>query len=252
MRPEGSIYIFKDNAVATITFAHPAANSFPSALLKRLVDTIQQIDQDDQIKTILLKSEGDTVFCSGASFEELVAVSTLEQGEQFFSGFAHLLNAMRTSKKIIIGCVQGKVVGGGVGIVAACDYVYASEQAALKLSELSIGIGPFVIAPAIERKAGLAALSHMTLAPKEWKNAYWGKEVGLYAKVFETNQELETEVLRYSSQFSEYSLEALSELKKMLWTNTSHWDHLLLERAAISGRLVLSEATKKALQQFKK
>ncbi len=248
----GSLYTHIEKSVATLTFGHPAANSFPSDLLERLVQAIKKLENDTNVAVIVLKSEGEKVFCSGASFDELLAVDNLDRAKQFFLGFANVINAMRSSSKIIVGTVQGKVVGGGLGIVAACDYVLATENASMKLSELAIGIGPFVIAPAIERKTTKATLSHLALAPNEWKNAYWGKEQGLYAKVFETQIELEKETNLYAVQLSKYSKEALVEMKKMLWEGTSDWDQLLAERAEISGRLVLSAATKEALQQFKK
>jgi methylglutaconyl-CoA hydratase len=190
--------------------------------------------------------------CAGASFDELVAVSTLEEGKQFFAGFANVINAMRTCGKIIIGRIQGKTVGGGVGLAAACDYVLATENASIKLSELTIGIGPFVIEPAVRRKIGLAAISELTLDATNWKNSYWAKEKGLYAKVFENIKELDKEVAILAEKLASYNPQALSEMKKVLWENTDYWDALLTERAAVSGTLVLSEFTKKALSKFSK
>jgi methylglutaconyl-CoA hydratase len=251
-RTEGSLYTSIQNKVATLEFGHPASNSFPSGLLARLTDEIDSLSNNDAVTIIVLRSEGDRAFCAGASFDELVAVSNLEDGHSFFSGFANVINAMRRCSKLIIGVVQGKAVGGGVGLAAACDYVLATEAASIKLSELSIGIGPFVIAPAVERKIGLAGLSELTLAATEWKNAYWAKEKGLYAKVFENQQELDKEVDLLSHQLASYHIDALAEMKKAFWTGTSHWETLLLERAEISGRLVLSDYTKNALAKFKK
>lgn len=252
MTNNGSLFTQINQGVATLTFGHPAGNSFPSELLNRLVNEIKQLGANELVKVILLKSEGDKIFCSGASFDELLGIENESEGLAFFSGFAHVINAMRKCSKIIIGSVQGKAVGGGVGLIAACDYVMATEQAAIKLSEISIGIGPFVIQPAIERKAGKSAFSHLSLSPQEWKNAYWAEKNGLYAKVFETQKELEKEADLYSHQLASYSAEALSEIKKTLWEGTEDWEDLLIEKAKISGKLVLSEATKKALQQFKK
>lgn len=248
----GSLFTQINQGVASITFGHPSGNSFPSELLQRLVNELNALSVNEQVKVIVLKSEGDKIFCSGASFDELLSIENETQGLTFFTGFANVINAMRKCKKIIVGSVQGKAVGGGVGLIAACDYVMATEQAAVKLSEISIGIGPFVIQPAIERKAGKAAFSHLCLSPQEWKNAYWAEKNGLYAKVFENQKELEKEVDLYTYQLATYSAEALSELKKTLWEGTENWDDLLIERAKISGKLVLFEATKKALQQFKK
>jgi len=251
-RQNGSLYTSFQKNIATIEFGHPAGNSFPSELLERLTKELNSIAENDIISVIILKSEGEKAFCAGASFDELVAISNFEEGKRFFSGFANVINAMRTCGKLIIGRVQGKTVGGGVGLAAACDYVLATESAAIKLSEFTIGIGPFVIEPAVKRKIGVAGLSELTLDATDWKNAYWAKEKGLYAKVFETIIELDEEVEVLASKLASYNPAALAEMKKVLWENTQNWDDLLAERAAISGELVLSEFTKNALAKFSK
>jgi len=251
-RENGSLYTSIQNKIATVEFGHPASNSFPSELLDRLQKEFQKLSENEEVHVIILRSEGEKAFCAGASFDELVAIEDLEQGKQFFSGFANVINAMRTCKKLIIGRVQGKTVGGGVGLAAACDYTLATEAASIKLSELTIGIGPFVIAPAVERKMGLAALSELSLAAHDWKNAYWAQEKGLYAKVFESISELDKEVEFLAEKIASYNPQASEEMKSILWENTSHWDKLLIDRAAVSGELVLSAFTKNALSKFKK
>tara|TARA_R110002051_G_scaffold161397_1_gene233000 strand:+ start:339 stop:1106 length:768 start_codon:yes stop_codon:yes gene_type:complete len=251
-RTNGSLYTAIENRIATVEFGHPASNSFVAELLARLADELNQLSVNDDVSIIVLKSEGDRAFCAGASFDELVAVSNLEEGKAFFSGFANVINAMRTCKKLIIGRVQGKAVGGGVGLIAACDYAFAVEDAAIRLSELTIGIGPFVIAPAVERKIGNAGLAELSLAPKEWKNAYWGKEKGLFAKVFSNINEMDKELQIFTTDLASYNPKALYDMKSILWEGTSHWGSLLLERAELSGQLVLSDFTKQALDKFKK
>ena len=251
-RQNGSLYTQIQNKIATIEFGHPASNSFPSELLERLRKELMSVGQNEDVAVIVLKSEGDRAFCAGASFDELVAISNLEEGKQFFAGFANVINAMRTCGKLIIGRIQGKTVGGGVGLAAACDYVLATEHAAVKLSEFTIGIGPFVIEPAVTRKIGVAGTSELTLDATSWKNAYWAKDKGLYAKVFETQKELDEEVALLSEKLASYNPDALSEMKKALWKGTENWNSLLAERAAVSGELVLSDFTKKALEKFKK
>ena len=248
----GSLYTHVQKGIATIEFYHPASNSLPSELLARLVKAFNQLSENTEVKIIILKSEKDKAFCAGASFNELLAIDNLQDGKLFFEGFANVINAMRTCKKIIIGRVQGKAVGGGVGLAAACDYCLATQAASIKLSELSIGIGPFVIEPAVTRKIGLAAFSALTINATQWQTAYWAKEKGLYAQIFETIKELNAEVENLAIKLSKYNNEALFELKKIFWEDTSHWDKLLNKRAEISGKLVLSEATKKALQTYKK
>ncbi len=251
-RPNGSLYTRIENKIAILEFGHPASNSFPSELLERLTNELNKLSKNNDVAVIILKSEGERAFCAGASFDELIAIDNLEDGKAFFSGFANVINAMRKCNKLIIGSVQGKTVGGGVGLAAACDYVLATEAASIKLSELTIGIGPFVIAPAVERKIGLSGLSELTLDAKSWKNAYWAKEKGLYARVFESISELEKEVEILAENLASYNPEALLEMKKALWKGTENWDNLLVERAETSGKLVLSEFTKSALAKFKK
>ena len=251
-RQNGSLYTKIQGKVATVEFGHPASNSFVAELLDRLTAELHTLSENKDITIVVLKSEGDRAFCAGASFDELMAVSNLEEGQLFFSGFAKVINAMRTCKKVIVGRVQGKTVGGGVGLASACDYVFASVQASIRLSELTIGIAPLVIAPAVERKIGTAAISELSLSPSEWKNAYWAQEKGLFSKVFDNIKELDKDLEFFVEKLASYNPEALEEWKKVLWQGTAHWDKLLIDRAAITGKLVLSEFTKNALSKFKK
>ena len=251
-RENGSLYTKIEHKVAIVEFGHPAGNSFVAELLDRLTAEIDTLSENDAISVIILKSEGDRTFCGGASFDELRSISNHGEGKLFFSGFANAINAMRNRKKVIIGRVQGKAVGGGVGLAAACDYVFASDNASIRLSELSIGIAPLVIAPAVIRKIGKAATAELSLAPTEWKNAYWAREKGLFAKVYESLKEMDNELGFFAQNLSKYNPDALQEWKKVLWEGTSHWDQLLIERAAITGTLVLSEFTKNTLSKFKK
>ena len=247
----GSLQTIFNNAVATVQFGHPASNSFPRELLDRLSAEINALSLNKTVSVIVLQSEGSKVFCSGASFDELLAVKNEEQGAEFFSGFAHLLNAMRNCSKLIIGRVQGKAVGGGVGIISACDYVLATPESAIKLSELAIGIGPFVIEPAVSRKIGKAAMAEITLAAHEWKSAEWALSNKLFSEIHSA-ENLDNAVANFAQKLSSYNPEALSEMKKIIWEGTEHWESLLLERAAITGKLVLSDFSKNALTQFKK
>lgn len=251
-RKNGSLYTSISNQIATIEFGHPASNSFVLELLERLAAEFQKLGNNDAVNCILLRSEGERAFCAGASFDELVAVSSLAEGKTFFSGFAKVINAMRKCPKPIVGRIQGKAVGGGVGLVAACDYVYATEAASIKLSEISIGIAPLVIAPAVERKAGKSALAELALNPTEWKNAYWAKEKGLFTKVFDSLSEMDIALEFHLQKLAAFNPMALQALKKALWEGTAHWETLLLERAEQSGKLALSKTTKVALEKFKK
>lgn len=249
--PNGLLITTIENKIATLEFGHPASNSFPSDLLNRLSNELHNLSTNSEVSVIILKSSGSGVFCAGASFDELLAVSNPEEATKFFSGFANVLNAMRNCSKIIVGRIHGKAVGGGVGIVAACDYALATAESSIKLSELGIGIGPFVIEPAVSRKTGKSATAEMTL-DTEWKTAAWANQKGLFSKIFETTTELDTEIEAFANKLASYNPEALSEIKKIFWEGTENWNTLLYERAEISGKLVLSDFSKKALNQFKK
>ncbi len=248
----GTIQVKINNSIAQITFSHPSGNSFPSALLAKLTRSFEGLGKNPDVNLILLKSEGNGAFCAGASFDELLAVSNLVEATSFFSGFANVINAMRKCPKLIIGRIHGKTVGGGVGLASACDFNFATKNAAVKLSEIAIGIGPFVIEPAVSKKIGQTAMSQLALDPTEWKSASWAFENKLYNKIFETVEEMDENLHQYLTQMSSYNPEAVSENKKILWQNTEHWDHLLYERAAISGKLILSDFSRNALNQFKK
>lgn len=249
--PIGILLTTIENKIATLEFGHPASNSFPGDLLNRLTNELDNLSQNPDVSIIVLKSSGQGAFCAGASFEELLTVSNLDEATQFFSGFANVVNAMRRCSKIIVGRIHGKAVGGGVGIAAACDYALATTGSAIKLSELGIGIGPFVIEPAVTRKIGKSATTEMTLEA-EWKTAAWANQKGLYAKIFETSAELDNEIEAFANTLASYNPEALTEMKKALWAGTENWSTLLYERAEISGKLVLSDFSRKALKQFKK
>ncbi|WP_445736412.1 enoyl-CoA hydratase/isomerase family protein [Mariniflexile sp.] len=239
------------NSVGYIEFFHPNRNSMPSAILLQLKTTIEEAGNNEAIHVIVLKSGGDRTFCAGASFNEVMAVNDAEQGKAFFSGFANVINAMRTCPKLIIGRVQGKTVGGGVGLAAATDYCLATKYASIRLSELSIGIGPFVIEPAVSRKIGLTAMSQMTIDAETFFSAEWAKNKGLYADVFETVEALDEAVKELAEKLSGYNPVALKQMKSVFWEGTQHWDTLLSERAKISGALVLSKFTKNTLKRFR-
>jgi methylglutaconyl-CoA hydratase len=239
------------NNIATIEFFHPEQNSLPADLLKKLAETITESGNNDEVKVIILKSGGDRTFCAGASFQELIAIDNAEKGKIFFSGFANVINAMRKCPKFIIGRIQGKTVGGGVGIAAATDYCMATKFASIKLSELNVGIGPFVVSPAIERKMGVSAMSQIAIDANNFYGANWAREKGLYANVHESIEILDEEVQKFAEHLCTYNQDAMIEMKKVFWRGTDDWDNLLAERAAISGRLVLSDFTKETLKKFK-
>ena len=237
--------------LGTITFGHPMSNSLPGKILRKLAETITQLGNDSSVRVILLKSDGDRAFCAGASFDELISIKDLETGQDFFSGFARVINACRTCPKFIIGRVQGKAVGGGVGIASSVDYCFATKRAEVKLSELAVGIGPFVVGPAVERKIGLAAMSELAINATEWRSAEWAKEKGLYTDIFNDAESMDAQIDRLIAQLLNSNPDAMSELKHVFWQGTEHWDQLLMDRASISGRLVLSEFTRNAISSFK-
>ncbi|MDC8001098.1 enoyl-CoA hydratase/isomerase family protein [Aequorivita todarodis] len=238
------------NGIATIEFFHPAHNSLPGDLLAKLAKTIIEAGNNDEVKVIILKSGGDRTFCAGASFNELISINDAETGKLFFSGFANVINAMRKCPKFIIGRIQGKTVGGGVGVAAATDYCMATKFAAIKLSELNVGIGPFVVGPAVERKLGTSGFSQIAIDANSFYEAEWARQKGLYNQVFDTLEALDEAVQKFAENLCNYNPEAMKEMKKVFWSGTEDWDELLAERAVISGRLVLSDFTKETLKRF--
>ncbi|HXB31615.1 MAG TPA: enoyl-CoA hydratase/isomerase family protein [Puia sp.] len=249
---QGYVKSERHGSTMIIEFFHPQSNSLPKNLLTDLASHIHGAGLDDEIRVVVIRSAGDRAFCAGASFNELLQIKTNKDGEDFFNGFAHVINSMRKCPKLIIARIQGKCVGGGVGIAAAADYAIALTGAEIKLSELEIGIGPFVVGPAVERKIGISAFSQLTIDAASWRTAEWAKTRGLYSEVHMNMQELDESVQRLVNHLIRSNPQAVKEIKKIFWQGTSHWDQLLLERAKISGQLVISEQAQKAIRLFNK
>lgn len=245
---EGSVTTSIHQRLATITFTHPSHNSLPGYLLAELAKQIKQAGESNDVQLLLLQSGGDRTFCAGASFDELLTITNSTDGKKFFLGFANVINTIRKCSKLVIGRIQGKAIGGGVGIAAAADYCMASQYGSIKLSELALGIGPFVVGPAIERKIGLSSFSQLSINATEWQTASWAKEKGLYNEVFETVDQLDKYIDHFTQKLLDSSPMALLSLKQILWTGTEHWDELLDDRAGISGRLVITDAAQKAIK----
>ena len=248
---QGDVTYTIENGIATVQFYHPLSNSLPGKVLAKLANTITALGSNNDAVVIIVRSEGDRAFCAGASFDELVAIENLAEGTVFFSGFANVINACRKCPKLIIGRVQGKAVGGGVGLAAAFDYTLATTQASVKLSELAVGIGPFVVGPAVERKIGLSAMSQLAIDATEWQSAKWAQGKGLYTNVYDTVEEMDAAIDNLAQKLKNSNPEAMRLLKEVFWRGTEDWDTLLSERAAISGQLVLSDFTKNAINSFK-
>jgi len=248
---QGDVFLNIENKIATVEFYHPLSNSLPGKVLAKLAETITEVGNNPKVSVVILKSAGERAFCGGASFDELIAIKNLEEGHVFFSGFANVINAMRKCPKLIIGRVQGKAVGGGVGLASSVDYCFATKFAAVKLSELAVGIGPFVVGPAVERKASISGMSAMAINATKFFDAEWAREKGIYTDVFETVEEMDEAISALAKKLANSNPEAMAHLKQIFWQGTNHWDKLLVDRAAISGKLVLSDFTKNAIQKFK-
>ncbi len=248
---EGYIKTDHEHGIATIEFYHPQSNSLPGALLEGLAQAIHAEGINEHTKVIVLRSAGSGVFCSGASFNELAAIETEEAGVRFFSGFAKVINAMRKAPKFVIARVHGKCVGGGVGIAAAADYAIAVDGSDIKLSELTVGIGPFVVGPAVERKLGLSAFNQLAIDSHMWRNGDWARKKGLFAELHPNVESMDDSIFRLTSHLSTSSSDAMAQMKKTFWAGTEHWDELLKERSAISGRLILSAQSKAFIEKFK-
>ena len=248
---DGYVNSNSEGGIATVTFHHPKSNSLPGHILRGIANAITSAGKDGEIRVIILRSEGDKAFCAGASFDELVAIDNAEQGLSFFSGFAHVINAIRTAPVLVIGRIHSHCVGGGVGLACAVDIAYAHSSASARLSELAVGIGPFVVGPAVERKVGTGHFGLLSATPATRRSAQWCEQHGMYAEVFGTIEELDARINAHAKELTTYSPEAMAEIKRVMWKGTEDWDTLLIERAMISGRLVLSEFTRNAIAKFK-
>lgn len=252
MPDKGTIsHVIKDR-ISTIEFYHPKGNSLPGKLLKELTSAIEEASETDKSGAIVIRSGGDGAFCAGASFDELLAISDLKEGKEFFMGFANVINAMRQSKKFILARIHGKVVGGGVGIAACADYAFAHESASVKLSELAVGIGPFVVGPAVGRKIGVGAFTTLSVDARSWYEAPWALKNNLYSKVYDSIDEMDSAITKLASEIASSNPQAMKELREIQWNGTGHWGPTLSQRAEISGRLVLSDFTRNFIEEFKK
>lgn len=248
---EGFVTTETHHGITTINFFHPQSNSLPGKMLTELAKEIHFAGTHDETRVIILRSEGEKAFCAGASFDELISIKSESEGLTFFRGFANVINAMRTCPKFIIARIHGRCVGGGVGIASAADYAIAHARADIKLSELAVGIGPFVVGPAVERKIGIAAFSALAIDATSWRPAEWAKRKGLFAEVHETIEGMDESIERLAETLSHSNPAAMAHLKANFWEGTSHWDKLLGDRAMISGKLILSDFSKNAIQKFK-
>ena len=248
--PEGGVVVDLVDGVAAVTFGHPKGNSLPAAVLRALAERIADVGRDERARVIVLRSGGTGPFCAGASFDELTAIADPDAGKEFFLGFARVILAMIRCPQLVVTAVQGRVAGGGIGIVAASDYAIAVETASLRLSELAVGIGPFVVGPVIERKIGLAAF-HAMAVDTEWRDARWALTHGLYSQVVDASAALDERAASIARRLAASNPEAMAGIKRIAWEGTEQWDDLLARRAEMSGRLVLSAFTRKAIEAFR-
>lgn len=248
---QGGIITTVENGIGTISFHHPKSNSLPSKVLKEFAASVYVMGEDPKVKVIVIKSEGAGAFCSGASFDELLSLNAFDPAKEFFMGFARVINAIRKVNKFVIGRIQGKAVGGGVGLACAFDYSFATIEASVKLSELAVGIGPFVVGPAVERKIGTSAFTSLAINAAEWKDSNWAESCGMFMDVYGTTVEMDEAINKLATTLANSSPDAMKELKRVAWEGTENWDEFLEQRAEISGRLILSDFSKNFINSFK-
>lgn len=246
----GDVTVTVSDGIGTIHFGHPKGNSLPGALLRRLAEAITWVGRDPAARVIVLRSDGAGPFCAGASFDELIEIQDERAGEEFFSGFARVILAMIRAPKFVLVRVHGKTAGGGVGIAAAGDYTFAVRGASAKLSELAVGIGPFVVGPVIERRIGRGPYAAMSV-DTDWRDAAWGERHALYARVCDDVATMDASINALAGTLAGSNPDAMALMKQVFWAGTEEWDTLLADRARMSGRLVLSEFTRKAIGKFR-
>jgi len=248
--PEGSVRITVADGIGTVEFSHPKGNSLPAKLLNELAAAITTVGDDPAARVIVLRSAGSSTFCAGASFDEFTAVKDAEGGKEFFSGFSRVILAMIRAPKFVLVRVQGRAAGGAIGVIAASDYSCAVRGAQVKLSELQVGIGPFVVGVVIDRKLGPAALMNLAVHA-DWHDAEWCERHGLYSELCGDIAALDAAVDAHAKRLAASNPEAMREMKRIFWAGTEDWQARMGERAALSGRMVLSDFTRDALARFR-
>lgn len=248
---QGGVAVNIENGIGTIRFWHPKSNSLPGKVLRQLANSITETGQNPEVKVVVLASEGNGAFCAGASFDELLQIEDFATGKEFFMGFARVINAIRLCPKFIIGRVHGKAVGGGVGVACAVDYCFATQQAAVKLSELAVGIGPFVVGPAVERKVGTSAFTQLTIQATEWQSAQWAREKGMFMEVFDLASDMDAAIHALATKLAASSPDAMKQLKSVMWEGCENWEQFLEKRAEMSGQLILSDFAKQCIEKIK-
>lgn len=249
MTDSGTVVYTASPPLAHIEFYHPKGNSLPSRILEELTLAFRRASEEPDLRVITLQSRGDGAFCGGANLDELRAIRDFESGKAYFMRIAELLTAMRDTPGCIIAKVQGPAVGGGVGLIAASDFVCAGQDAPVRLSEVSLGIGPFVIGPAVIRKIGLSAFSTLSLDAGTWYDAHWARSFGLYNRVVESHVELDRVAEQLAGDLAASGPSAVTTLKRELWRGENDWPARLEESAEQSAKLLMTEHTQRLLHR---
>ena len=238
------------NQISHIEFGTSKSNSLPGEILELLAQTILSEAAKVDVKAIVLKSSGEKAFCAGASFDELLQIDELEISKKFFGGFAKVLNAMRTCGKLVIVRVQGKTTGGGVGIACGADYCFATKDSSLALTELNLGIGPFVIGPYVERKIGKSEFTAMAI-DADFRSAQWAERNHIYHVVSDSIEEMDEKLTVFLDTLASRSADALALLKKVSWEGSEHFEKLMPERIQMSASLILEDSAKENINKIK-
>ncbi|MGB0495126.1 MAG: enoyl-CoA hydratase/isomerase family protein [Kangiellaceae bacterium] len=144
------------NGVGRITLNRAELhNSFDDKVIHSLTEAIKEIDQDDSLRLLVLDAKGKS-FSAGADLNWMkrMASYSWEENYQDSLKLAGLMQALYECSKTTIAVVQGAAYGGGVGLVACCDIVLASEKAMFCLSEVKLGLIPSVISPYVVKAIG--------------------------------------------------------------------------------------------------
>lgn len=247
---EGTVQASVADGVGTVEFSHPKGNSLPAKLLDDLAGAITKLGNDAAARVIVLRSAGTGAFCAGASFDEFVTLADAEAGKRFFSGFSRVVLAMVRAPKFVLTRVHGRAAGGALGVIAASDYSIALRTASVKLSELQVGIGPFVVGVVIERKLGLAPFQSLAVHA-DWHDADWCERHGLYSALVDDEAALDVAVEAHAKRLASSNPDAMAEMKRIFWHDIGDWEERMNERAAMSGRMVFSNFTHAALTKFR-
>ena len=208
--------IERDGAVARLILDRPQVkNAFDDVLIREMTDALESIAQDDGVRVVVLTGAGD-VFSAGADLNWMKKVATygFEENVEDALIFARMLEALYRLPKPTIARINGACVGGGVGLVSACDVAVSVPEAKFALREILLGIAPSAISPYVLRKIGETHAHDYFLTGRTF-DAVRAREIGLVNEVVERGL-LDAEIDVWVQRFLHAGPQAIAATKKLI------------------------------------